>query len=246
MVSACGKLRLAVPDRLERLLTIEPADPLEDRELDLLEAAPRPVRVDHLGLIEPADRLRQGVVVRVSDAAHRGLDPSQSESIRKPDRQVLDATIPVMDQVLDVRQGMRRLLQGFEGEIETYVRSDNESRLERSAVKSRLPGPSRDRFHGASSRAAAASAGLMVAVGATVCRLYIYGIASFYFGNWNRIPPNVPPDCRGEGLDSSLVPPPRVPQGPPVRREQAREAPFVRWTDRARRRRNQPRPRPRS
>ena len=57
------------PDRLEEPAVVEPTDPLERHELDLLDAAPRAARTDHLGLVEAVDRLGQGV------ASLKSLDP---------------------------------------------------------------------------------------------------------------------------------------------------------------------------
>ena len=45
---------------------VEPVDPFECGELDLVNVAPRPVRVDDLGLLEAVDRFGQGVVVGVA------------------------------------------------------------------------------------------------------------------------------------------------------------------------------------
>ena len=61
--------RWDVADGFKQAPVIEPVDPFEGGELDCLDASPWPAPVDHLGLVETVDRLRQGVVVAVSDAA---------------------------------------------------------------------------------------------------------------------------------------------------------------------------------
>jgi hypothetical protein len=49
-------------------------DPFERGELDSLERPPRPASMNNLSLVEPVDRLGQGVVIGVADAADRGFD----------------------------------------------------------------------------------------------------------------------------------------------------------------------------
>ena len=92
---------------------VEPVDRPERCELDLVDDAPRSVRADHIRLEQAVDGLSQGVVAAISDADHRGLDPSLTESIRVVDRQILDATIAVLDKVFDVGSRVQRLLQAI-------------------------------------------------------------------------------------------------------------------------------------
>ena len=54
--------------------------------------------MDHLGLVEAVDRLGQGVVVAVADAADRGLDAGLGQALGVADRDVLDAAVAVMDE----------------------------------------------------------------------------------------------------------------------------------------------------
>lgn len=65
--------RRHVPDRLEQPTVVEPVNPFQRRVLHRSKGSPRATRVDYLGLEEPDDGLGQGVVVRVADAADRGL-----------------------------------------------------------------------------------------------------------------------------------------------------------------------------
>ena len=58
--------------RLEEAMVIEPPDPFEGGEFDVFEVAPRTTWTNKLGLVEPNDRLGQGVVIRVPSAADRG------------------------------------------------------------------------------------------------------------------------------------------------------------------------------
>jgi hypothetical protein len=68
---------------------IEPIDPRERRELDGVDAAPGTSSSDDLRLEKADDRLGQGVVVGVADAADRALDAGGSEALGVADRQVL-------------------------------------------------------------------------------------------------------------------------------------------------------------
>ena len=69
---------------------VEPVHPVEGGELDGFQRAPRSAPPDDLGLVEAVDRLGQGVVVAVADAADRGLDAGIGEALGVADRDVLD------------------------------------------------------------------------------------------------------------------------------------------------------------
>ena len=45
---------------------VEPVDPFQGRDLDLLEGVPRAAGLDQLGLVEPVDRLRESVVIALT------------------------------------------------------------------------------------------------------------------------------------------------------------------------------------
>ena len=77
---------------------IEPVDPFERGELDVLEAPPRPTPVDHFGLVEAVDRLGERVVIQIADAADGGLDASFREALGVAQRKVLRAPVAVVDE----------------------------------------------------------------------------------------------------------------------------------------------------
>ena len=89
-----------VPDRLEEAARVVPRDPLERRELDLLDSFPRPAPVNHFGLVQADDGFRECVIVRIARAADRRLDPRVREALSVSNRQVLQAAVTVMDQRL--------------------------------------------------------------------------------------------------------------------------------------------------
>jgi hypothetical protein len=75
-------------ERIEQAAVVEPVDPLERRELDVVDAAPGPATTNHLRFEEPDDRLSEGVVIRVADAADGPLHTRLGEALGVTDRQV--------------------------------------------------------------------------------------------------------------------------------------------------------------
>ena len=61
--------RWDVTDCAEEPAMVEPVDPLEGREVEVIAAAPGATAVDELRLVKPDHRLRQGVVIGVAAAA---------------------------------------------------------------------------------------------------------------------------------------------------------------------------------
>lgn len=78
-----------VADRFEQSAGVEPIDPFEGGELDRLEGAPWSTAMDQLGLEQTVDRLGQGVVVAVPDAADRGLDARLRQPLRVAQSKIL-------------------------------------------------------------------------------------------------------------------------------------------------------------
>src|SRR5439155_5258671 len=90
-----------VADGLEETPMVEPVDPLQRGEFNRLDASPRTSPPDDLCLVQPDDRLGKGVVVRVTDTADRGFDSGLGQSLRVADRQVLGATITMVNEIFD-------------------------------------------------------------------------------------------------------------------------------------------------
>ena len=97
---------------------VEPVDPFERGELDGFERAPWPTPVDHLGLVEAVDGLGQGVVVAVADAAYGRLDTGFGQTLGVFDRDVLGASITMMNKPSTVQRPpvMQSLLESIEHE----------------------------------------------------------------------------------------------------------------------------------
>ena len=87
-------LRLPSNDAAHRRNLIGRLRPFEGRIFDSLEAAPRATPMDGLGLVKAIDRLGQGVVVAVADAADRRFDARFSEAFGVFDRDVLGGLNP--------------------------------------------------------------------------------------------------------------------------------------------------------
>ena len=91
---------------------------VEGCELDGLQAAPWPAPVDHLGLEEADDGLSEGVVIGAADTADGGLDAGFSQTLGVFDRDVLDAPVTMVDELIPLERPpvMERLLQRVEDE----------------------------------------------------------------------------------------------------------------------------------
>lgn len=82
-----------IADGFEQPSVIEPIYPFQGGVLDGLERAPRPTPMDHLGLEQADDRLRQRVIVRIADAADGRFDAGLSEALGVADADVLRAAV---------------------------------------------------------------------------------------------------------------------------------------------------------
>ncbi|MCU1700464.1 MAG: hypothetical protein JWR34_6527, partial [Mycobacterium sp.] len=67
---------------------VEPVDPFEGGDLDVLDGPPGPAWLDQFGLVEAIDRLGEGVVVAVARAPDRGVDARLDQSVGERDRGV--------------------------------------------------------------------------------------------------------------------------------------------------------------
>src|SRR5688572_30442834 len=78
-----------VTDGLEQASIVEPVDPFQSCELDILCVSPGAAAMNDLGLVQPVDRFRECVVVGVASAADRRLDTALGESFSVANRQIL-------------------------------------------------------------------------------------------------------------------------------------------------------------
>ncbi len=74
---------------------VEPVDPLQGGQLDLVDVAPRASPADQLGLVETVDRLGERIVVGVRDAADRRSGADLVEAFGVANRRVLGPGVGV-------------------------------------------------------------------------------------------------------------------------------------------------------
>ena len=98
---------------------VEPPDPLEGGKLHVFQPAPRAAAPDHFRLEESDHRFSQGVVVAVSSAAHRGLDPGLGQPLGVANAEELRPASAMMDQAFgpSLRPLTDGLLQGIQSEL---------------------------------------------------------------------------------------------------------------------------------
>ena len=77
---------------------VEPVDPFQGGDFDVVGGAPRSFRFDQFSLVEAVDGLGQGIVVAVAGGPDRGVDPGLEEAFGEGDRGVLRPAVVVMNQ----------------------------------------------------------------------------------------------------------------------------------------------------
>ena len=75
--------------------------------------------MDDFGFVKAVYRFGQGVIVRVTDAANRGLDPREGQPLGIANGQILPPTVGVMNEATFVNWAaiMQRLLQSIQHKI---------------------------------------------------------------------------------------------------------------------------------
>jgi len=68
---------------------VEPVDPFKRGVFDGVKISPRTTAMNDLRLKQANDRFGERVVVRIADAAHRGLRTGLGQALGVPDRQIL-------------------------------------------------------------------------------------------------------------------------------------------------------------
>src|SRR3954451_14809139 len=88
--------RRHVADGLQEPPVVEPVYPFQRRELDGLERAPWPASVHDLSFVKTVDRLGEGIVVTVADAADGWLDAGLGEALGVSNADVLRPSVRMM------------------------------------------------------------------------------------------------------------------------------------------------------
>ncbi len=89
-----------VADRFEQAPVVEPVHPFQGGELDGFQASPWAASPDHFGLVEAVDRLGQGIIVAVADAADRRFYAGGGEALGVANADILRPT----DALLNVKR----------------------------------------------------------------------------------------------------------------------------------------------
>ena len=80
---------------------VEPVDPLEGGEFEVVEAPLGALVANQFGLVEPYHRLGRGVVVGVAALTDRVHDAAFGAAFGVADRQVLDAPVAAVHQPVE-------------------------------------------------------------------------------------------------------------------------------------------------
>lgn len=96
-------MRRDVADGAVQSGVVIPVDPLQCFPPDLADRFPSAEELDHLGLEQADDAFGQSIVIGIPDTADRGVDPRLSQPLGVSDRQVLAASVAVMDQLVRLR-----------------------------------------------------------------------------------------------------------------------------------------------
>ena len=79
---------------------VEPGHSFQRRQFDGLTRFPGSAAVDQFSLVEPVDRLGQGIIVTVAFASHRRLNAGFSQALAVLYRHVLRAPVAMVDQLI--------------------------------------------------------------------------------------------------------------------------------------------------
>jgi len=77
---------------------VEPVEPLQRGDLDLLEGAQGAAAADQLGLVEAVEGLGERVVVAAAGRPDGGVDPGGEQPVGQRQSAVLGAAVAVVDQ----------------------------------------------------------------------------------------------------------------------------------------------------
>ena len=116
IITRFGLGRGNISDRLQQSPVVEPVDPFQRGELNLFNLTPRPQSPDHLGFVKTVDRLRESIVVGVSEAADRWLHAGVFQTRCVFHCNILNASVAMMNEAAsgDRLSVTQRLFEGVE------------------------------------------------------------------------------------------------------------------------------------
>ena len=83
---------------LRRFFDNAGVDPSERRHFQILHVATRPLAMNEFGFVEAVNRLSEGIIIGIPDAANRVFDASFGQTFSMANGQILAATVAVMYQ----------------------------------------------------------------------------------------------------------------------------------------------------
>ena len=98
IITRFGLSRGNISDRLQQSPVVEPVDRFQRSELNLFNITSRPSAPDHLDFVKTVDRLLESIVVRVSDAADRGLHAGVFQTLCVFYCTILNASVAEMNE----------------------------------------------------------------------------------------------------------------------------------------------------
>ena len=106
-------------DGSEQAPFVEPIDPAEGGDFQILHVAPWTLAVDQLRFVEAVYGLSEGVVIGVTDTADRWLNACFGQTLGVSYGQILPAAVRVMDQapLLHRPPIMQGLLEGIDNKV---------------------------------------------------------------------------------------------------------------------------------
>ena len=114
-----------IADGFEEAVVVEPIDPGEGREFNLLDAFPGAAAMNDLGFVEAIHGFREGVIIGIADAADGWFDAGLDQALGVSDAHVLRPSVGVMDEVaLGGLARVQSLLERIEHEIRPGMAGD--------------------------------------------------------------------------------------------------------------------------
>ncbi|MCU1398491.1 MAG: hypothetical protein JWN62_1600 [Acidimicrobiales bacterium] len=104
---------------------VEPVDPLQGREFDVVDGVPWSLPADQFGLVEPVDGLSESVVIGVCDGPDRGQSAELGEAFAVADRRELRPGIGVTDETVEHGPAVEPgVLERVQHHLGAHVRGD--------------------------------------------------------------------------------------------------------------------------
>src|SRR5688572_20511251 len=105
-------------------VVVKPINPFEGRVFDIVEFSPRTTAMNNFSLIQSDDGLRERIIIRVADAAHRRLDARLRQALRVANRKILTTSVAVAYHSFGPRARPQRLLKRIQDQVSMHRAGD--------------------------------------------------------------------------------------------------------------------------